>query len=206
MFAFCVCVLLILASNVIFVVFQGDFVKEYVGEVIDSEECQQRIKRAHENHVTNFYMLTLTKVTVKWHCNIVPGRRHEAGWKPLTLPYRTVWSTLARKETRLGSWTTAAGPTVKPRSGRWTETCALGSLPSVILKPVSLRRANMLFHILVHVDLGDPADSFTVFYRCRADVQLQSVLCGQQENVLSLWIRQLFWVPRGSAHSEAIYL
>ncbi|XP_029017259.1 histone-lysine N-methyltransferase NSD3 isoform X3 [Betta splendens] len=40
---------------------KGDFVKEYVGEVIDSEECQQRIKRAHENHVTNFYMLTLTK-------------------------------------------------------------------------------------------------------------------------------------------------
>lgn len=42
---------------------QGDFVTEYVGEVIDSEECQQRIKRAHENHVSNFYMLTLTKVT-----------------------------------------------------------------------------------------------------------------------------------------------
>lgn len=41
---------------------QGDFVTEYVGEVIDSDECQQRIKRAHENHVTNFYMLTLTKV------------------------------------------------------------------------------------------------------------------------------------------------
>ncbi|XP_039906683.1 histone-lysine N-methyltransferase NSD3 isoform X4 [Simochromis diagramma] len=40
---------------------KGDFVAEYVGEVIDSEECQQRIKRAHENHVTNFYMLTLTK-------------------------------------------------------------------------------------------------------------------------------------------------
>ncbi|XP_074527128.1 histone-lysine N-methyltransferase NSD3 isoform X2 [Halichoeres trimaculatus] len=40
---------------------KGDFVMEYVGEVIDSEECQQRIKRAHENHVTNFYMLTLTK-------------------------------------------------------------------------------------------------------------------------------------------------
>lgn len=44
---------------------QGDFVTEYVGEVIDSEECQQRIKRAHENHVTNFYMLTLTKVTFR---------------------------------------------------------------------------------------------------------------------------------------------
>uniref|UniRef100_A0A8C7VKZ9 Histone-lysine N-methyltransferase NSD3 n=1 Tax=Oncorhynchus mykiss TaxID=8022 RepID=A0A8C7VKZ9_ONCMY len=40
---------------------KGDFVTEYVGEVIDSEECQQRIKRAHENHVTDFYMLTLTK-------------------------------------------------------------------------------------------------------------------------------------------------
>uniref|UniRef100_A0A6Q2Z9J0 Histone-lysine N-methyltransferase NSD3 n=1 Tax=Esox lucius TaxID=8010 RepID=A0A6Q2Z9J0_ESOLU len=40
---------------------KGDFVTEYVGEVIDSEECQQRIKRAHENRVTNFYMLTLTK-------------------------------------------------------------------------------------------------------------------------------------------------
>uniref|UniRef100_A0A673CBF2 Histone-lysine N-methyltransferase NSD3 n=1 Tax=Sphaeramia orbicularis TaxID=375764 RepID=A0A673CBF2_9TELE len=43
---------------------KGDFVTEYVGEVIDSEECQQRIKRAHENHVTNFYMLTLTKRTL----------------------------------------------------------------------------------------------------------------------------------------------
>ncbi|KAL4609557.1 histone-lysine N-methyltransferase NSD3-like [Arapaima gigas] len=40
---------------------KGDFVTEYVGEVIDSEECRQRIKHAHENHVTNFYMLTLTK-------------------------------------------------------------------------------------------------------------------------------------------------
>ncbi|KAM9391449.1 histone-lysine N-methyltransferase NSD3 [Pholidichthys leucotaenia] len=40
---------------------KGDFVTEYVGEVIDSEECQQRIKHAQENHVTNFYMLTLTK-------------------------------------------------------------------------------------------------------------------------------------------------
>uniref|UniRef100_A0A8C6TB84 Histone-lysine N-methyltransferase NSD3 n=1 Tax=Neogobius melanostomus TaxID=47308 RepID=A0A8C6TB84_9GOBI len=40
---------------------QGDFVIEYVGEVIDSEECQQRIKQAHENHVSDFYMLTLTK-------------------------------------------------------------------------------------------------------------------------------------------------
>uniref|UniRef100_A0AAY4AHW2 Histone-lysine N-methyltransferase NSD3 n=1 Tax=Denticeps clupeoides TaxID=299321 RepID=A0AAY4AHW2_9TELE len=40
---------------------KGDFVIEYVGELIDSEECRQRIRHANENHVTNFYMLTLTK-------------------------------------------------------------------------------------------------------------------------------------------------
>ncbi|XP_056103865.1 histone-lysine N-methyltransferase NSD3 isoform X2 [Rhinichthys klamathensis goyatoka] len=40
---------------------KGDFVMEYVGELIDSEECKQRIRNANENHVTNFYMLTLTK-------------------------------------------------------------------------------------------------------------------------------------------------
>lgn len=41
---------------------QGEFVNEYVGELIDEEECRLRIKRAHENSVTNFYMLTVTKV------------------------------------------------------------------------------------------------------------------------------------------------
>ncbi|KAJ8286320.1 hypothetical protein GJAV_G00037110 [Gymnothorax javanicus] len=40
---------------------KGDFVMEYVGELIDAEECRQRIKRLHESRVTNFYMLTLTK-------------------------------------------------------------------------------------------------------------------------------------------------
>uniref|UniRef100_A0A671QI61 Histone-lysine N-methyltransferase NSD3 n=1 Tax=Sinocyclocheilus anshuiensis TaxID=1608454 RepID=A0A671QI61_9TELE len=40
---------------------KGDFVIEYVGELIDSEECKQRIRHANENDVTNFYMLTLTK-------------------------------------------------------------------------------------------------------------------------------------------------
>ncbi|ETE65799.1 Histone-lysine N-methyltransferase NSD3, partial [Ophiophagus hannah] len=39
----------------------GEFVNEYVGELIDEEECRLRIKRAHENSVTNFYMLTVTK-------------------------------------------------------------------------------------------------------------------------------------------------
>lgn len=44
--------------------FQGEFVNEYVGELIDEEECRLRIKRAHENSVTNFYMLTVTKVNI----------------------------------------------------------------------------------------------------------------------------------------------
>lgn len=43
---------------------QGEFVNEYVGELIDEEECRLRIKRAHENSVTNFYMLTVTKVSI----------------------------------------------------------------------------------------------------------------------------------------------
>ncbi|XP_053574011.1 histone-lysine N-methyltransferase NSD3 isoform X2 [Bombina bombina] len=40
---------------------KGEFVNEYVGELIDDEECRQRMKSAHENGVTNFYMLTVTK-------------------------------------------------------------------------------------------------------------------------------------------------
>lgn len=59
---------------------------EYVGEVIDSEECQQRIKRAHENQVANFYMLTLTKVTSVMLINIVQWRDlHRACLKPWCL-------------------------------------------------------------------------------------------------------------------------
>ncbi|XP_069773931.1 histone-lysine N-methyltransferase NSD3 isoform X3 [Narcine bancroftii] len=40
---------------------KGQFVIEYVGELIDEEECRNRIKHAHEANVTNFYLLTLTK-------------------------------------------------------------------------------------------------------------------------------------------------
>lgn len=42
--------------------FQGEFVNEYVGELIDEEECMARIKYAHENDITHFYMLTIDKV------------------------------------------------------------------------------------------------------------------------------------------------
>lgn len=50
------------SSLVIPGVFQGEFVNEYVGELIDEEECMARIKYAHENDITHFYMLTIDKV------------------------------------------------------------------------------------------------------------------------------------------------
>ena len=34
---------------------------EYVGELIDDEECHRRIKTAQSESVQNFYMLTLDK-------------------------------------------------------------------------------------------------------------------------------------------------
>ncbi|XP_030068161.1 LOW QUALITY PROTEIN: histone-lysine N-methyltransferase, H3 lysine-36 specific [Microcaecilia unicolor] len=40
---------------------KGEFVNEYVGELIDEEECRARIRHAQENDITNFYMLTLDK-------------------------------------------------------------------------------------------------------------------------------------------------
>lgn len=40
---------------------KGDFVNEYVGELIDDEECKRRLKSAHENKITNFYLMTIEK-------------------------------------------------------------------------------------------------------------------------------------------------
>lgn len=37
---------------------------EYVGELIDEEECRARIRYAQEHDITNFYMLTLDKVSI----------------------------------------------------------------------------------------------------------------------------------------------
>ena len=51
--------------------FQGEFVNEYVGELIDEEECRARIRYAQEHDITNFYMLTLDKVSngkCYFHC------------------------------------------------------------------------------------------------------------------------------------------
>ncbi|XP_064604086.1 histone-lysine N-methyltransferase NSD2-like isoform X2 [Liolophura sinensis] len=40
---------------------KGQFVNEYVGELVDEEECRRRIVKAHEENITNFYMLTIDK-------------------------------------------------------------------------------------------------------------------------------------------------
>lgn len=37
----------------------GDFVIEYIGEILDMDMCKERIQKAHENSTNNFYMLTL---------------------------------------------------------------------------------------------------------------------------------------------------
>ncbi|PVD31080.1 hypothetical protein C0Q70_10357 [Pomacea canaliculata] len=40
---------------------KGQFVIEYVGDLVDEDECKRRIAQAHEENITNFYMLTLDK-------------------------------------------------------------------------------------------------------------------------------------------------
>ena len=34
---------------------------EYVGELIDDEECKRRLKQQHDDDVNDFYMLTLDR-------------------------------------------------------------------------------------------------------------------------------------------------
>lgn len=46
---------------ILFYCTQGQFVHEYVGELIDEEEVKRRIDESHENNISNYYMLTLDK-------------------------------------------------------------------------------------------------------------------------------------------------
>lgn len=39
----------------------GDFVNEYVGELIDHEESKRRLKWAYENDIADFYLMTIDK-------------------------------------------------------------------------------------------------------------------------------------------------
>ncbi|KAL4232100.1 Histone-lysine N-methyltransferase [Mactra antiquata] len=38
---------------------KGQFVNEYVGDLIDEEECRRRLEKSHEEDIHNFYMMTL---------------------------------------------------------------------------------------------------------------------------------------------------
>lgn len=40
---------------------KGDFVNEYVGELITDEECKRRLEVAYEMDICNFYFLTIDK-------------------------------------------------------------------------------------------------------------------------------------------------
>lgn len=56
----------------------------------------------------------------------------------------------------------------------------------------------------LHAFKGSVSFCLWLSYRHGADIQLQPALCGQQENVLSLWVRQLLWISWGAANGEAI--
>lgn len=43
---------------------KGTFVIEYVGELIDEAECENRIKNMIEKHEPNFYFLTIDRDTI----------------------------------------------------------------------------------------------------------------------------------------------
>jgi len=38
---------------------QGQFIAEYVGDLIDEHEAQRRLTEAYRNNISNFYMMTL---------------------------------------------------------------------------------------------------------------------------------------------------
>ncbi|GFR98820.1 histone-lysine N-methyltransferase [Elysia marginata] len=62
---------------------KGQFVIEYVGDLIDEEECKRRIEQAHDDNITNFYMLTLDKnrANGKLGCWLMKNEIREIGGK-----------------------------------------------------------------------------------------------------------------------------
>jgi len=48
---------------------QGQFVGEYVGDLISEEEAKRRLAEAYRNNVSNFYMMSLDSsrwVVIDW--------------------------------------------------------------------------------------------------------------------------------------------
>lgn len=54
---FCLCKILVKSLFL----FSGDFIIEYVGEMIDEEEYKRRVDIMHKNHEDNYYFLTIDK-------------------------------------------------------------------------------------------------------------------------------------------------
>ncbi|RVE66357.1 hypothetical protein OJAV_G00106480 [Oryzias javanicus] len=71
---------------------KGEFVNEYVGELIDEEECRARINYAHENNITDFYMLTIDKDRIidagpKGNYSRFMNHSCQPNWTELTFNY-----------------------------------------------------------------------------------------------------------------------
>ena len=78
-------------TSTICVCFQGQFVNEYVGDLIDEQECKKRIQKAHEDDVRNFYMMTLD---MNRYCNDPKFFRQSSLIRILSvwLPICTFWT------------------------------------------------------------------------------------------------------------------
>lgn len=63
---------------------------EYVGELIDEEECMARIKYAHENDITHFYMLTIDKVVLPGPSQLALKCAEHGSWR-----WSLSWPTLS---------------------------------------------------------------------------------------------------------------
>lgn len=139
---------------------QGAFVSEYVGEVIDEEECRARIRHAQENDICNFYMLTLDKVRLR-QMTINAALRMGHCWvkhlihNPINhlLCYsRTGLLMLGPRGTRLASWTTVASQIVRLRNGPWTGTPGWDYLLYKISRKVrvTINHSHIFSFILLH--------------------------------------------------------
>lgn len=56
-----ICLMIVTFFFCFFLLGQGEFVNEYVGELIDEEECRRRMNKMHEENKTSYYFLTIDK-------------------------------------------------------------------------------------------------------------------------------------------------
>ncbi|KAJ3613756.1 hypothetical protein NHX12_020002 [Muraenolepis orangiensis] len=71
---------------------KGEFVNEYIGELIDDEECRARIRSSQENSISHFYMLTIDKDRIidagpKGNYSRFMNHSCQPNWTELTFNY-----------------------------------------------------------------------------------------------------------------------